>query len=146
MSNFYCVFFFLFFFLWSSFLYLIILASIQLSCMYFSYETHFVQKDSWSSRQVEILYIKCHFLVSCKYMFCQDHWYKELNCRNFCQNILNLYDIALAIWLFFFLVFNPFSTNVPLLYPLKTENHPVKTGGFLMFSGDIEVEYWLKMG
>ena len=34
---------------------------------------------------------------------------------------------------------NPFSTNVPLLYPLKTE-------GFLMFSGDIEVEHWLKLG
>ena len=105
MSNFYCVFFFfflVFFFLWSSFLYLIILASIQLSCMYFSYETHFVQKDSWSSRQVEILYIKCHFLVSCKYLFGQDHWYKERNCRNFCQNILNLYGIALVIWLFFF--------------------------------------------
>ena len=68
-------------------------------------------------------------------MFCQDHWYKELNCRNFCQNILNLYDIALAIWLFFFLVFNPFSTNVPLLYPLKTsENHPVKTSENLRFS------------
>ena len=29
-------------------------------------------------------------------------------------------------------VFNPFSTNVPLLY-------------FLMFSGGIEVEHWLKM-
>ena len=28
---------------------------------------------------------------------------------------------------------NPFSTNVPLLYPLKT------------FSGGIEVEHWLKM-
>ena len=33
----------------------------------------------------------------------------------------------------------PFSTNVPLLYPLKT-------GGFLMFSRDIEVEHWLKIG
>ena len=35
--------------------------------------------------------------------------------------------------------FNPFSTNVPLLYPLETS-------GFLMFSGRIEVEHWLKMG
>ena len=32
---------------------------------------------------------------------------------------------------------NPFSTNVPLLYPLKTQ----KTGGFLMFSGVKEVEH-----
>ena len=31
--------------------------------------------------------------------------------------------------------FNPFSTIVPLLYPLKTSN-------FLMFLGDIEVEHW----
>ena len=29
--------------------------------------------------------------------------------------------------------FNPYSTNVPFLYPLKT-------------SGAIEVEHWLKMG
>ena len=34
---------------------------------------------------------------------------------------------------------NPFSTNVPRLYPLKT-------AGFLMLSGGIEVEHWLKMG
>ena len=30
---------------------------------------------------------------------------------------------------------NPFSANVPLLYPLKHQ----KTGGFLMFSAGIEV-------
>ena len=35
--------------------------------------------------------------------------------------------------------FNPFSTNVSLIYPLKTS-------GFLMFSGGMEVEHWLKMG
>ena len=34
---------------------------------------------------------------------------------------------------------NPFLTNVPVLYPLKSF-------GFLMFSGGIEVENWLKMG
>ena len=33
----------------------------------------------------------------------------------------------------------PFSTIVPLLYPLKP-------GGFLMFSRGIEVEHWLKIG
>ena len=32
-------------------------------------------------------------------------------------------------------------TNVPLLYPLKTENLR-----FLMFSGGKEVEHWLKIG
>ena len=37
---------------------------------------------------------------------------------------------------------NPFSTSVPLRYPLKAS----KTGGFLMFSGGLEVEYWLKIG
>ena len=37
---------------------------------------------------------------------------------------------------------NPFSTNVPLLHPLKTsENH---SRGCLMFSGGIEVKQWLK--
>ena len=33
---------------------------------------------------------------------------------------------------------NPFSTNVPLLYPLETENLP--------FSGGMQVKHWLKMG
>ena len=37
---------------------------------------------------------------------------------------------------------HPFSTNVALLYPVKTLKKP---GGFLMFSGDIEVEDWLNM-
>ena len=32
----------------------------------------------------------------------------------------------------------PFSTNVPLLYPLETEN--------LAFSGGMQVKHWLKMG
>ena len=36
---------------------------------------------------------------------------------------------------------NPFPTNVQLLYSLKTSEN----GGFLMFSGGIEVEHWLKM-
>ena len=33
---------------------------------------------------------------------------------------------------------NPFSTNFPLLYPLKTSENQ-------RFSGGIEVEHWLKM-
>ena len=37
---------------------------------------------------------------------------------------------------------NPFSTNVPLLYPLKTSENT----RFLMLSGGIEVEHWFKMG
>ena len=41
-----------------------------------------------------------------------------------------------------FFVFKPFSTNVPLLYPLKHQ----KTSVFLMFSGGIEVKHCLKMG
>ena len=41
-----------------------------------------------------------------------------------------------------FFVFKPFSTNVPLLYPLKHQ----KTSFFLMFSGGIEVKHCLKMG
>ena len=36
---------------------------------------------------------------------------------------------------------NPFSANVPLLYPLKTSENCI-----LIFSGGIEVEHWLKMG
>ena len=39
-------------------------------------------------------------------------------------------------------VLNPFSTNVLLLYPLKTSEN----WGFLMFSGGIEIEHWFKMG
>ena len=39
-------------------------------------------------------------------------------------------------------IFKPFSTNVPLLYPLKHQ----KTSVFLMFSGGIEVKHCLKMG
>ena len=35
--------------------------------------------------------------------------------------------------------FNPFSTNVPLLYP------HFHTSGFLMFSGGVQVKHWLKM-
>ena len=45
-------------------------------------------------------------------------------------------------WHIFSNGFNPFSTNVPLLYPLKTSENI----GFLMFLGVIEVEHWLKMG
>ena len=41
-----------------------------------------------------------------------------------------------------FFIFKPFSTNVPLLYPLKHQ----KTSVFLMFSGGIEVKHCLKMG
>ena len=37
---------------------------------------------------------------------------------------------------------NPLSTNVSLLYPLRTSEHL----GFLMFSGGIGLELWLKMG
>ena len=37
---------------------------------------------------------------------------------------------------------NLFSTNVPLLYPLKNP----KTGVFFMFSGGIEMEHWLEIG
>ena len=39
----------------------------------------------------------------------------------------------------YFSYINSFSTNVPLLYPLKTSEN-------LRFSGGIEVEHWLKMG
>ena len=38
--------------------------------------------------------------------------------------------------------FNPFSTNIPFLYPWKH----LRTRGFLMFSDGIEVEHWLNMG
>ena len=41
-----------------------------------------------------------------------------------------------------FFIFKPFSTNVPLLYPVKHQ----KTSVFLMFSGGIEVKHCLKMG
>ena len=37
---------------------------------------------------------------------------------------------------------NPLSTKVSLLYPLRTSEHL----GFLMFSGGIGLELWLKMG
>ena len=36
------------------------------------------------------------------------------------------------------ILFNPFSTNVLFLYPLKTSEN-------LRFSGGIEVEHWLKI-
>ena len=36
-------------------------------------------------------------------------------------------------------MFNPFSTNAPLIYPLETSESR-------RFSGGIEVEQWLKMG
>ena len=39
-------------------------------------------------------------------------------------------------------IFNPFSTNVPLLYPLKTSENQ----RFSDFPGGIDVEHWLKMG
>ena len=38
-----------------------------------------------------------------------------------------------------------FQTNVLLLYSLKTSEN-FRFSGFLTFSGDIEVEHWLKMG
>ena len=41
-----------------------------------------------------------------------------------------------------FFIFKPFSTNAPLLYPVKHQ----KTSVFLMFSGGIEVKHCLKMG
>ena len=41
-----------------------------------------------------------------------------------------------------FFIFKRFSTNVPLLYPVKHQ----KTSVFLMFSGGIEVKHCLKMG
>ena len=37
---------------------------------------------------------------------------------------------------------NPFQTNVPYLYPLKTSGNE----GFLTFSGGIEREDWPEMG
>ena len=45
---------------------------------------------------------------------------------------------------------NPFSTNAPLLYSLKTVKHiqtirRVLTSNFRMFSGGIEMKHWLKM-
>ena len=39
-------------------------------------------------------------------------------------------------------LFSPFSTNFPLLYSLKTS----ETRGFLMSTGGVEEEHWLKMG
>ena len=39
--------------------------------------------------------------------------------------------------------FNPFLSNVPILYPLKTLE---KTKGFLVFSGGIKWEHWPEMG
>ena len=57
------------------------------------------------------------------------------------------FDLRLSVFIFIFelvskccnFVLNPFSTNLPLLYPPKTS-------GFLMFLGGIEVENWLTMG
>ena len=57
------------------------------------------------------------------------------------------FDLRLSVFIFIFelvskccnFVLNPFSTNLPLLYPLKTS-------GFVMFSRGIEMEHWLKMG
>ena len=36
---------------------------------------------------------------------------------------------------------NPFSTKVPLLYPLKSPENLL----FFMFPGGVEVEHWLKI-
>ena len=46
---------------------------------------------------------------------------------------------------------NPFSTNAPLLYSLKTSVKHIQTirrvltSNFRMFSGGIEMKHWLKM-
>ena len=60
----------------------------------------------------------------------------------------NIFSISLAVKTVALLFLgtlgsiNPFSTNVPLLYPLKTS----ETVDFLMLSGSIEAKHWLEMG
>ena len=43
----------------------------------------------------------------------------------------------------FIVTFNPFLSNVPILYPQKT---PEKNKGCLVFSGGIKWEHWPEMG
>ena len=93
-------------------------------------------------------------------------WYQKWNSEtNHCEFLSKFTQkcqktFLMALWLFFAFYLNlnkikillpvalvsfkrwsssPFSTNVPLLNPLKTS-------GFLMFSGGIEGKHWLKMG
>ena len=105
-----------------------------------------------------------HFLRSefcwykLKFIFmCFDVGLKCIN-QNHCKSLLDskentwwkvlqiFYNFLIHIWtshtasIFFYL--NPFQPIFHFYIPWKHQ----KTGGFLMFSGGIEVEHWLKMG
>ena len=67
--------------------------------------------------------------------------YKENHCFCNCFKYTKFWNWSNSFLWDKCLNINPFSTNVPLLYPLKTSENRR-----LMFSGSIEVEHWLKMG